>query len=264
MIDGNASLNFYENPETVVNISIDDVSVKKQKETGRTSKKTNKDCKEYIYNTIAHIENKGKRYILNSVNTVAMIPLLVAFLIHNQLLGCQITFFVDGARSLHSALLDGFSWLKSYNIILDWYHLKKKCEYELSLALKGNKHKKAVLEELLPVLWLGKIDAAITILRNLEPEIIKSDHNIERLIGYYERNINLIPCYALRKKLGLRISSNKGEKANDLVVSDRQKHNGMSWSNDGSIALATVKSLEINNELMNWVCDSRISFNLSA
>jgi hypothetical protein len=41
-------------------------------------------------------------------------------------------------------------------------------------------------------------------------------------------------CYALRKKLGLRVSSNPVEKANDLLASNKQKHQGMSWSADGS------------------------------
>ena len=35
---------------------------------------------------------------------------------------------------------------------------------------------------------------------------------------------------ALRANLGLRNSSNPVEKANDLVVAGRQKHNGMAWS----------------------------------
>jgi hypothetical protein len=40
----------------------------------------------------------------------------------------------------------------------------------------------------------------------------------------------MIPVYAVRRQLGLRNSSNRGEKANDLLVAARQKHNGMSWS----------------------------------
>jgi len=47
--------------------------------------------------------------------------------------------------------------------------------------------------------------------------------------SYLKRNTPYIPCYAIRKELGLRNSSNIGEKMNGLVVSNRQKHNGMSW-----------------------------------
>ena len=61
-----------------------------------------------------------------------------------------------------------------------------------------------------------------------------------------------IPCYAVRQTLGLRNSSNRGEKANDLVVSERQKHNGMSWSPTGSVALAAVTALVRNQGQDTW------------
>ncbi|MDO9535590.1 MAG: hypothetical protein Q7J85_09755, partial [Bacillota bacterium] len=71
-------------------------------------------------------------------------------------------------------------------------------------------------------------------------------------------------CYALRKQLGLRNSSNKGEKANDLCVADRQKHNGMSWSKSGSVALASVISLHLNNEQELWCSKDTLSFTWAA
>jgi hypothetical protein len=60
--------------------------------------------------------------------------------------------------------------------------------------------------------------------------------------------------------LGLRNSSNRGEKANDLIVSDRQKHNGMSWSKSGSVALATVSALVTNREYKRWFQTGTLSF----
>jgi hypothetical protein len=84
-------------------------------------------------------------------------------------------------------------------------------------------------------------------------EKIKNKKEREHLIGYIDRNRDCIPCYALRKKLGLRVSSNPIEKANDLVVSNRQKHNGMSWSADGSTSLATLTSVRRNSDHMNWI-----------
>jgi hypothetical protein len=80
------------------------------------------------------------------------------------------------------------------------------------------------------------------------------------LIKYLDRNHDSIPCYALRKKLGLRISSNPVEKANDVVVSHRQKHNGMSWSADGSTSLATLTTLRRNDEVNNWLLNHDITF----
>jgi len=171
-----------------------------------------------------------------------------------------ILFFVDGEKSLHNAIVNAFSWFKSYGILLDWYHLGEKCKMELSLALKKREFRNEILEKIEKQLWLGKIDSAIGILNSIDKDNIKSQSNIERLIGYFERNRDYIPCYALRKSLGLRNSSNKAEKVNDLLVASRQKHNGMSWSKDGSVALATISTLYKNNEQKNWHERSKIEF----
>lgn len=251
----------YENPGVTVNVSIDDVGVKKQKETGRSAEKSRKEKREYVHNTIAHVEKENHSYVLNGTSTPHVLKLLIAFLFHNQLFSVHhLQFFVDGARSLQLCLVNMFQWLPHVRIILDWYHLKKKCEYELSLVLKGSKIRNKILDELLPILWLGKLDAATVFLQNIDPLQIKSGQSVDRLIGYFERNRDYIPCYALRKQLGLRNSSNKGEKANDLCVADRQKHNGMSWSKPGSVALATVTALHVNNEQKRWRTNHSLAF----
>jgi hypothetical protein len=54
------------------------------------------------------------------------------------------------------------------------------------------------------------------------------------------------------------------EKANDVVVSHRQKHNGMSWSADGSTSLATLTTLRRNGEESNWLLNRDISFTFDA
>ena len=79
---------------------------------------------------------------------------------------------------------------------------------------------------------------------------------------YLRRNKPYIPCYAIGKQLGLRNSSNIGEKMNDLIVSERQKHNGMSWSKKGSVALASVTALKRNRESQRWFEDREIEFKL--
>jgi hypothetical protein len=143
---------------------------------------------------------------------------------------------------------------------LDWFHLDKKCKERLSSAMKGKQIRNKVLEHLTPLLWHGKIDAAISYLQGLNEKDIKNQGELQRLIGYFERNRSFIPCYALRQKLGLRVSSNLVEKANDLVVSSRQKHNGMSWSASGSTSLATVTSIHLNDEQSHWLLKHEITF----
>ena len=46
----------------------------------------------------------------------------------------------------------------------------------------------------------------------------------------------------------MRNGSSIGEKMDDVIVSNRQKHNGMSWSKSGSVAFATVTALKRKNE----------------
>lgn len=56
----------------------------------------------------------------------------------------------------------------------------------------------------------------------------------------------------LRAKLNLRNSSNPVEKANDLLIAQRQKHNGMSWSPNGSGALAALQMIYLNHQQDLW------------
>lgn len=257
--------NFYENLDNTINISIDDVSVKKQKEKRPQDIEKSQDTKtHYVRNTIVHIEKQQERYCLNAQSTVEILPRIIAFLLFNNNLKNYLLFFVDGEKSLHNAIVNTFSWCKSYGILLDWYHLNEKCKMELSLALKKREFRNAILEKIANQLWIGKIDEAIQILNSIDKDNIKSPSNIERLIGYFERNRDYIPCYAMRKSLGLRNSSNKAEKANDLLVASRQKHNGMSWSKKGSVALATISTLYKNNEQKNWHEKTKIEFKFAS
>ena len=87
---------------------------------------------------------------------------------------------------------------------------------------------------------------------------------MEELKEYIRRKSPNMACYALRHELGLRISSNRVEKANDLVVATRQKHNGMSWSRKGSGALAVITATIINGELKEWMTNHRINYRMAS
>ena len=80
------------------------------------------------------------------------------------------------------------------------------------------------------------------------------------LILYLTRNQDHIPCYAIRQQLGLRNSSNAVEKCNDLLVAARQKHQGMSWSKEGSLALAALGTVDWNRPRAPWLTRGEIPF----
>jgi hypothetical protein len=215
-----------------------------------------------VNNTVAHIQNgASKTYTLNTPDITQMMIIVLAFLLHNGLMSMPgpLVFFTDGARDLRLAIQNSFPFLP-FKIILDWYHLKKKCKDLLSMAIKGKEVKQQTLACVLAWLWLGKVERAVQVLRDLSEDTIKNKKERDNLINYLERNRDCIPCYALRRKLGLRTSSNPVEKANDVVVSNRQKHNGMSWSADGSTSLATITCVRRNGEDHNWLLKRDISF----
>ena len=252
----------YEDPAHSASVSLDDVCVKRQKATRKASKEPTEERKR-VYNTIAHIAHAGQSYIINGQGVKNVLRLVLAFLLRNHLLTCNLLFFVDGQRTLYTTILGAFAWLSSFQIVLDWYHLEKRCKEQLSMALKGRVIRNALLDELFPFLWHGCVDRAIALLQSVDSTQIKNQKALADLIGYLERNRPYIPCYSVRKRLGLWSSSNRGEKANDLVVSDRQKHNGMSWSKPGSAALAAVTALVRNQEYKRWFQTGTLSFSFS-
>ena len=253
----------FEDPNAIkANISIDDVCCKKQKADGRKKGSPPKEKREMVYNTVAHIQNKeAKAYTLNTSTIQQMMIVVLAFLLSNELLSQpgSLVFFTDGARDLRLAIKNTFSFIP-FRIILDWFHLEKKCKDLLSMAISGKQIKNQVLTEILAWLWLGKVDQAIKVLSDLKENTIKNVKERDNLIKYLQRNQDCIPCYALRQKLGLRVSSNPVEKANDLLVSNRQKHNGMSWSANGSTSLATLTGVRCNDEHLHWLRHRDIRF----
>jgi len=254
----------YEDPQKTVNISIDDVNVKRQEESREKGGKSERGKRKYVHNTIAHVYKQDQSYTLNGHGIRTVLCYLIAFIFNNALIGNRMQFFTDGHKTLNETILKCFKWLTNMGIILDWYHLKKKCKEQLSMAMRGRVFRNDVLESLLPLLWQGLTDKAIALLEGIDPCQIKNQAMVVKLVQYLHRNRPYIPCYAVRKELGLGNSSSIGEKMNDLVVSNRQKHNGMSWSKPGSVALASITALKRNQEVRTWFEKGTVEFKLAA
>ena len=249
----------YEQPSETVNVSIDDVVVKQQKAHRRTAhdtdasgKDTTKTGRKYVHNTVAHLQHQEQSYCITGQGVPAVLRIVLGYVLTNVLLGCRLQFFVDGQKTLQAAILNAFAWFSNSGMILDWYHLEDKCARQLSLAMKGAELRNEALSALSGLLWYGRVDSAKTGLQRLPAADLKKPDEIRVLVDYLERHRPYLPCYAVRKRLGLRNSSNIGEKMNDLLVSGRQKHHGMSWSAGGSIALAALEVLKRNHEYQHW------------
>lgn len=244
----------------VIYISVDDVLVKRQKEARKSEAE---DTHVNVANTVIHIQVDGRLYIITAVGIKEAFRILVAFLLENNLFeGRQLVFMSDGAKEIKEYAEKFFSW-RPYILILDWFHLAKRIRELISMCLKMPKDNKGpIIKKILNYLWVGNINGAITYIKSFKSSIIKNENVHQDMIAYLLRKKENICCHALRREFKLRLSSNTAEKANDLVVADRQKHNGMSWSYDGSGALALLSATCRNNALSLWITEGKISLNL--
>ena len=133
-------------------------------------------------------------------------------------------------------------------MILCWWHLRKRCYESMSSAGGPKDRRRAFEKELLGQLWEGKVDAAIELLRGAL-EWVRNPAAVEELIAYLEKRRAYIPNYQQRQRAGLWIASTRVEKYNDWAVSARCKHQGMSWSPQGVLALAALEAARRNGEL---------------
>jgi hypothetical protein len=250
----------FEEPTHTTNISVDEICVKGQ--NPNRPMPPEKEKRKHIFTSVAHIENKKGRYTLVDNSIQSLLRQTTAFLEDSSILNNdQLVFFTDGAKEIHDKINNIFPYTK-YKIILDWFRLEKKFKEFSSLAFSGKKHRNEFLNIVRPVLWRGDVDGAINLLEKVDSSIVKNPTPLSQLVIYLNRVRDIIPCYALRKKLCLKNSSNRGEKANDIVIAKRQKKNGMSWSPEGSLGLAVLTCLKNNGELNNWAHHQTISFKL--
>lgn len=234
-----------EMPKKTVYLSADEIGVKHQKEH-RTPENEKQGV--FVWNTVITIEMPKYTYTLTNTRMRRAFCNTLAYLLEHDLLKKKhLVIFTDGAKDIRSNIEEVFEF-RPYSVILDWYHLKKRCQEYLSMSVTGGKKKRnEILQKLLRILWAGNVDEAIHYLDALPDSSLRPQNRIQDLCAYFEKNRVCIPCYALRRAFHLKNSSNRVEKANDLTIAQRQKHNGMSWSVSGSSAIAQIKVHFLND-----------------
>jgi hypothetical protein len=227
--------------EGFVIVEPDEVKTKAQPSTGRKE----------VWTYTAVVLVAGLRYALAEATSEGLWFQVAALLLE---LGV-----VDGERRL-LVLGDGATWIRTWfeglgislkAMILCWWHLRKRCYESMSSAGGPKERRRAFEKELLGLLWEGEVDAAIQLLRGAM-EWVRNPTAVEELIAYLEKRRAYIPDYEQRQRAGLWIASTRVEKYNDWAVSARCKHQGMSWSPQGVLALAALETARRNGELDEW------------
>jgi Uncharacterised protein family (UPF0236) len=227
--------------EDVVIVEPDEVKTKAQPSSGRKE----------VWTYTAVVLVAGLRYCLAEATSEGLWLQVSALLLELGVL-C-------GERRL-LVLGDGAGWIRrwfeglgidSKAMVLCWWHLRKRCYESMSSAGGPRDRRREFEKKLLGQLWKGDVDAAIELLRGAL-EWVRNPTAVEDLIGYLEKRRVYIPDYEQRQRAGLWIASTRVEKFNDWAVSGRCKHQGMSWSPEGVLALAALEVARRNGELEEW------------
>ena len=251
-------------PGNTVILCVDEVGVHQQKETrgdgdagskhGKgTKKKDAREGRHYEETTVVYLRGREGSYRFAAGDVLSAVLMAFGFMLHwNMLQDRDLMIFSDGARNIKNVIHDVFSF-RPYTLNLDWFHLRKHCYEVLTMALVGGLKNKERNEGIRyhfdKRLFAGNIEEAKRYLDDLDPSTIKNPEKIEELKKYLDSKSYGIYPYAVRKEMGIINSSNQGEKSNDLVVAQRCKHNGMSWTGSGITGMRNINLIILNNEI---------------
>lgn len=151
---------------------------------------------------------------------------------------------------------DGADWIRRYfqdhlasfpgaEMLLDWYHLRKKCRALLARAYPRREQRRPQVRRLLRTLWAGEVPHALHVLASYR-DTAADPAAIDTLCAYLEARAPWIPSYRMRRRQCCYIGNGLGENANDRIVVRRQKRRGMQWSAQTSDALAALRTLYLN------------------
>ena len=254
-----------ECPKHTTILIIDDVGVKRQKETRSVNGKEGSKSAKTVINTVSWVCSHEGSYAIASENTRQGLLMSLGYMLKNGLLeNRKLIIFFDGAKVIRIDVNEIFSFHKPLKVYLDWYHVCKRITENLSMALKCGKENRDVnqeyIKEILKKVWFNRIDNAIDILNSIDPSIIRNKSKINDTINYLNDRRPYLYNYAARKITGLINSSNRVEDANNHVVAKRQKNKSMAWSAQGSRGLAVTTTLSINNEAHIWISQGIVPF----
>jgi len=150
----------------------------------------------------------------------------------------------DGARNIRLLFEQVFA--QPVTLILDWYHLRKKCYALMSMIARNKAEKETHSQIILAHLWQGQTNEALAYLQT--KVLVRNQIKFEELLTYLRKHTAEIINYEKRQLAGKTIGSGRMEKGVDQTIGHRQKRKGLSWRDLGSRALALLKIVELNHQ----------------
>lgn len=254
MPEVNIQFDIYDPKVKETLIELDGISCKEQKEYRDNIPKENKS---FVSNMIALVENQqGKMEAIvglektqktDHTNLKELIQSKIIINHGGSVDSINPLAITDGAKDIRKLLFSVFGVI--ILVILDWFHLKKRVNENMSMFGLVRSDKENYIKEVLRLLWIGKTSEAILILQNI---VVKKAEKRDELVEYLNKHKEEIIDYKRRQELGKSIGSGRIENTVNQIVGIRQKSKGMSWSQKGSSALAILKTLDFNEQWDNY------------
>lgn len=151
---------------------------------------------------------------------------------------------------------DGATWIRKIRddyfpqarYVLDWWHLKENVKRCLRDTVNNRRKRWRLGKQLLSLLWRGRWGAALKVLDQMLIQQKSSQDKVLALRKYIRNNTGGIIDYKAIRQAGYYISSSVVEKAADIIVARRQKHQGMIWSRKGADAIAVLRTIVLNEK----------------
>lgn len=154
---------------------------------------------------------------------------------------------------------DGADWIKTQAQehfpdavkILDWPHLWRKIQNAIRALQPGKRAarrrwRQEQYEVLLPLLWQGEREQALTPLRSLRPTSGEVPLALEEAIRYLQTQQDWLGNYEQWQEQGYPVGSGLVERAVAVVINARMKKRGMRWKRANATAVVALRVQRIN------------------
>ena len=247
----NETSDVYDPDREEVLLMCDAISVKRQKAqrgSPSTLATTAQEPKRVTTDVVMLQQSTGHfRYLMAGLNQeTSLAEVLKAALIneYEAYPSLNLVAITDGARNIRLLFEQVFG--QPVTLILDWYHLRKKCYELMSMIARNNAEKETHLPLILAHLWQGQTNEALAYLQT--QVLVRNQTKFEELLTYLRKHTSEIINYEKRQLAGKTIGSGRMEKGVDQTIGHRQKRKGLSWRDLGSQALGLLKMVELNHQ----------------